>query len=59
MEQQSLGFQLGSDYPFPLVNAEKASAVARDRIWGAQKDPEVVKEAERIIQKHTFSNRRA
>ena len=57
MERQSLGFQLGLDYPFPLVNSEKAAAVARDRIWGAQKDPEVVAEANRIIKRHTLHNR--
>lgn len=57
MEQQSLGFQLGSDYPFPLVNSETAAAAARDRIWGAQKDPEVVKESNRIVEKHTLPNR--
>jgi deoxyribodipyrimidine photo-lyase len=57
MEQQSLGFQLGVDYPFPLVNSEMAAAAARDRIWGAQKDPEVVKESNRIVEKHTLPNR--
>jgi deoxyribodipyrimidine photo-lyase len=57
MEQQSIGFQLGVDYPFPLVNSEKAAAAARNRIWGAQKDPEVVKESNRIIEKHTLPNR--
>ncbi|WP_111671112.1 cryptochrome/deoxyribodipyrimidine photo-lyase family protein [Algoriphagus litoralis] len=57
LEQQSLGFHLGEDYPFPLVNSEIAAAVARDRIWGAQKDPEVVHEANRIITKHTLPNR--
>lgn len=57
MEQQSLGFQLGLDYPFPLVNSETAAATARDRIWAAQKDPEVVLEANRIVEKHTLPNR--
>lgn len=57
IEQQSLGFQLGVDYPFPLVNSEKAAAEARDRIWAAQKDPEVVSEATRIIKRHTLPNR--
>lgn len=57
MEQQSIGFHLGVDYPFPLVNSEKAAAEARDRIWGAQKDPDVVKESNRIVEKHTLPNR--
>ncbi len=57
MEQLSLNFKLGVDYPFPLVNAEKAAAEARDRIWAAQKDQEVVAEANRIIERHTLPNR--
>lgn len=57
MEQLSLNFKLGVDYPFPLVNSEKAAAEARDRIWAAQKDPEVVSEANRILEKHTLPNR--
>lgn len=57
LEQISVGFQLGVDYPLPIVPLEKAAAEARDRIWGAQKDPEIVKEANRILVKHTLSNR--
>jgi len=36
---------------------EKSGAIARDKIWAAQKDPEVVKDAERILERHTISNR--
>ena len=57
MEQINLGFRLGVDYPHPLIPLEKAAAEARDRIWGAQKDPEIVREANRILAIHTLSNR--
>lgn len=57
LEQAELGFELGRDYPFPMVDVEKSGAVARDKIWAAQKDPEVVKDAERILERHTISNR--
>lgn len=57
MEQKSMNFRLGKDYPFPIVPLEKAAAEARDRIWGAQKDPEVLKESERIIHQHTLPDR--
>ncbi|SFH12182.1 deoxyribodipyrimidine photo-lyase family protein (cryptochrome) [Algoriphagus hitonicola] len=57
LEQQDLGFELGKDYPFPIVHPEKAAAEARDRIWAAQKDPEVVLESKRILGKHTLSKR--
>jgi deoxyribodipyrimidine photo-lyase len=59
MEQESLNFQLGADYPFPIIPLEKAAAAARDKIWGAQKDPEIVKEAQRILEVHTVPNRMA
>lgn len=59
MEQMSLGFYLGKDYPYPIIPLEKAASEARDRIWGIQKDPEIIQEAERIVAKHTLSNRMA
>jgi deoxyribodipyrimidine photo-lyase len=36
---------------------EKSGAIARDKIWAAQKDPDVVKEAGRILERHTISKR--
>nr|WP_290427018.1 deoxyribodipyrimidine photo-lyase [Algoriphagus limi] len=57
LEMQSLGFELGVDYPFPIVDLEKAAKEARDRVWGAQKLPQVKKEAQRILAKHTLPNR--
>lgn len=57
LEQADLGFELGRDYPFPIVDVEKSGAVAREIIWAAQKDPDVVKEAERILKRHTLPKR--
>ncbi len=57
MEQQELGFELGRDYPFPLVDAEKSGAEARDRIWSAQKLPEVIKDSKRVLARHTLPKR--
>lgn len=57
MEQVDLGFVLGKDYPEPIVSPEKAAAEARDVIWDAQKHPEVIKDAMRVLKKHTLSNR--
>lgn len=57
VEQSDLGLELGKDYPLPLVDLEKAAAKAREVIWGAQKLPEVLKEAERILARHTLSKR--
>jgi deoxyribodipyrimidine photo-lyase len=57
LEQQELGIELGKDYPWPLVDLEKAGAMARDKIWSAQKLPEVVQDAERVLARHTLSKR--
>ncbi|WP_040670064.1 cryptochrome/deoxyribodipyrimidine photo-lyase family protein [Nitritalea halalkaliphila] len=50
-------FQLGSSYPAPIIDLEKAAKIARDQIWSAQKMPEVQQEAKRILRKHTLPNR--
>ena len=47
----------GEVYPFPIVDVEKAAAEARDRIWAAQKAPEVMADAVRVLAKHTLSKR--
>ena len=57
LELQKLGFAYGETYPYPIVDVEKAAAEARDRIWAAQKAPEVVADAERVLAKHTLSKR--
>jgi deoxyribodipyrimidine photo-lyase len=57
LELQELGFAYGETYPYPIVDVEKAAAEARDRIWAAQKAPEVVADAERVLAKHTLSKR--
>ena len=57
LEAKEMGFELGRDYPFPIINFEKAAAEARKRLWDSQKDPEVKKDAVRILKKHTLPNR--
>ena len=57
IELQGLGFAYGEVYPFPIVDVEKAAAEARDRIWAAQKAPEVMADAVRVLAKHTLSKR--
>ncbi|MFL0683119.1 MAG: FAD-binding domain-containing protein [Algoriphagus aquaeductus] len=57
LEQQEIGFELGKDYPIPLVDSQKSGAEARDRIWSAQKLPEVIQDAQRVLARHTLSKR--
>lgn len=57
LEAAEKGFVLGDDYPYPIIDLEKAARFAREKIWEAQKLPEVLKEAKRILSKHTVPNR--
>lgn len=57
MEQQLYGVELGKDYPKPIVDLEQSGKAARDKIWGHQKHPAVLKEAGRIVAKHTVPGR--
>lgn len=57
MEQQLYGVELGKDYPKPIVDLEASGKAARDKIWGHQKHPAVLKEAGWIVAKHTVPGR--
>lgn len=50
-------FELGKNYPRPIVILEKTRKFASDVLWQMQKDEMVKKEAYRILKKHTLSNR--
>ncbi len=62
MEGMLLNFELGVDYPKPIVNLESAGRIARQRIYGHRKHPKVKEEKQRILKTHTratneFSNK--
>ena len=52
-----IGFELGVDYPEPMLDLKVTHKDARDRLYGARKSPEIKEEASRIIEKHTLGNR--
>ena len=52
LEQIWNNFELGRDYPLPIVDVAASAAIAREKIWAAQKWPEVQKEAYRILRRH-------
>jgi len=57
MEQNLYEFELGVDYPAPIVALTETAKKARETIWAHRKDPMVQREGERILKKHTFRNR--
>ena len=57
MELQFLGFELGKDYPQPIVSLKKMRKFASDALYTFKKNPKTRKESKRIIAKHTLPGR--
>lgn len=57
MEQQFYNFQLGRDYPKPIVDLETTRTKASNALWKLRKDKMVIEESKRILKKHTLKNR--
>jgi len=53
MEQQLYGFELGRDYPAPIVDIEATRQKAADIVWNFRKSDDVKTEGKRILAKHT------
>jgi len=58
IEQKELDFELGKDYPNPIIDLEDAGKKARKMIWDMRKEPLVKREARRILATHTVANRK-
>lgn len=58
MEAVLLDFELGRYYPRPVVDIERAARRAREVLYGAKSDPEVRREAGRILRKLVVPGRR-
>ena len=58
-ESSLYGFELGKDYPKPIVDLDKSRKRASDILWKMQKTPLVYQESKRILSKHTLPNRKS
>ncbi len=52
LETALYNFELGKDYPHPIVDLEPSAKLARQKIYGHKKHPAVLKDAQRILAKH-------
>lgn len=52
LERQFLGFELGEDYPYPIVNLKTAMRHASDQLWGIKNSSVSKKEGNRIKARH-------
>ena len=56
-DQQLSGFELGKNYPFPIINEKETRKHASDTLWNLKDHPLVKKESYRILKRHTLSDR--
>jgi deoxyribodipyrimidine photo-lyase len=52
MESVMLNFELGRDYPFPIVDIKATSKQSRDSLWAWRKREDVQQENQRILRRH-------
>lgn len=57
LDEQFNNFQLGVDYPKPIVDIKTNRKKALDILWDMKSDIDVIKENKRILTKHTLSDR--
>ena len=59
IDQKSINFELGKDYPLPIVDNHETTKVARDKIWKVKKSNQAQELSKLIVQKHaSLSSRR-
>lgn len=56
MEEALYQFNVGENYPAPIVSLKEAAKAARDRLWGYREQPNVQQEKQRILATHVRSN---
>ncbi|WP_310377372.1 deoxyribodipyrimidine photo-lyase [Flavobacterium sp.] len=52
MEQHFYNCEIGTDYPFPIVDIDETRKQASDIVWSFRKKDEVKEEGKRILKKH-------
>ena len=57
LDQQFNNFELGVQYPKPIVDIKVARKKASDTLWNMKKNAAVREESERILKKHMLSDR--
>jgi deoxyribodipyrimidine photo-lyase len=58
LEALRIGFEIGSQYPNPIVDSVKTGKRARDLFWSLRKDPIVKQETKRILKIHAIPRKK-
>ena len=54
LEAARLQFQLGKDYPFPIIDVVETGKRARKLFWALRKEPAIKEETQRILKIHVI-----
>ncbi|MEL6811649.1 MAG: deoxyribodipyrimidine photo-lyase [Bacteroidota bacterium] len=57
MEQKFHNFEIGKDYPKPIIELSETRKHASETLWSMRTDPLVQAESFRILKKHTLADR--
>ena len=58
LELQFIGFELGEDYPYPIVDLKTAMRFASDQLWSTQKSSRSKQEGAQIMARHVIPDDR-
>lgn len=56
LEAQMLGFDVKQDYVLPIIDIAENNRITAKRLWDYRERDDVVKEAQRIVRRHTMQN---
>ena len=58
IEQKGINLEIGKDYPFPLVDNQLSTKIARDKIWNVKKSKEAKIVSAEVLKKHASLSQR-
>jgi deoxyribodipyrimidine photo-lyase len=58
LEALTIGFEIGTHYPHPIIDTVQTGKRARDLFWSLRKDPIVKQETKRILKIHAIPRRK-
>ena len=58
IEQKGINLEIGKDYPFPIVDNQLSTKIARDKIWNVKKSKEAKIVSAEVLKKHASLSQR-
>ena len=58
IEQKGINLEIGKDYPYPIVDNQLSTKIARDKIWNVKKSTEAKIVSAEVLKKHASLSQR-